>query len=152
MGVAAKKSESVVSGIYLRDCWIENVGPIQFLDLRPEFTPQGHPKPLLIVGQNGSGKTILLAHIIDALVELGKTTFQDMVSEQAPGLPQAQYLKPITRANVRSGASFGIGLLEFFGGTKTFSYVERTGTIDGPEYCKRLGDRFPACRNFSREP
>ncbi len=138
--------------MYLRDCWIENVGPIAHLELHPTFTSHGHPNPLLLVGQNGSGKTILLAHIIDALVELGKTAYQDVVSGQAPGLPQTQYFKPIADTNIRSGATFGVCLVEFSYGDKQFSYLERTGTIDGPEYCKKLENRFQACRDFSSEP
>ena len=34
----------------------------------------------------------------------------------------------------------GICLLEFSYGDKQFSYLERTGIVDGPEYCKKLGN------------
>lgn len=58
--------------IYLSDCLIENAGPIESLDLTASFNVDGTPKPLVIVGKNGTGKSILLSYIVDSLFELAK--------------------------------------------------------------------------------
>ncbi len=66
--------------MYLRECLIENVGPITSLDvsLRPDTA--GNPKPLILVGKNGTGKTIFLAYVLDALAELAKKKFSALPS------------------------------------------------------------------------
>ena len=55
--------------MYLKNIAIENVGPFEGLNFALPFHEGGNPKPLLLVGTNGSGKTILLAHIADAFHE-----------------------------------------------------------------------------------
>ncbi len=64
---------------------IENVGPIKALDVSFEVNADGTPKPIILVGKNGTGKTYFLAYIIDALVEFGKAQFQDIVPNQRIG-------------------------------------------------------------------
>ncbi|MVT30303.1 hypothetical protein GO496_26260 [Acidovorax citrulli] len=49
---------------------IYNSGPTQELDLQPQFTADGLPKPLILVGLNGAGKTNVLSTIADAILEL----------------------------------------------------------------------------------
>ncbi|MBE9241697.1 hypothetical protein [Synechocystis salina] len=58
--------------MYLRECLIENVGPITALDVSLDLDTAGNPKPLILVGKNGTGKTIFLAYILDALAELAR--------------------------------------------------------------------------------
>ncbi len=47
---------------------LENVGPISNIDIEFPKNENGDPKPLVLVGANGSGKTIFIAHLIDALM------------------------------------------------------------------------------------
>jgi ABC-type sulfate/molybdate transport systems ATPase subunit len=42
------------------ECLLENVGPLEFVDLSLPFDEDGNSKPLVLVGRNGSGKSILL--------------------------------------------------------------------------------------------
>lgn len=60
--------------MYFKEIIIENVGPID--DLKIIFNTQEKPKPLLIVGENGTGKSILLSHLVNALI-VGKQNFYD---------------------------------------------------------------------------
>ena len=53
--------------MYLRRATIINSGPIQDIELQPSFNADGHPRPVILVGAAGSGKTGLLAVIADAL-------------------------------------------------------------------------------------
>jgi predicted ATP-binding protein involved in virulence len=71
--------------MYLRECLIENIGPIAALDLSFELDPGGNPKPVILVGKNGTGKTIVLAYILDAMAELAKEHFGDIVLDQRVG-------------------------------------------------------------------
>lgn len=68
--------------MYLRECLIENVGPLEFVDLLLPFDEDGMPQPLILVGRNGSGKSILLSHVVDALIEFAKSAYQDILAGQ----------------------------------------------------------------------
>ena len=47
--------------------------------VKPPFDENGDPQPIVIVGPNGSGKTIFLSYIVDALAEFAKKAFTDIV-------------------------------------------------------------------------
>lgn len=53
--------------MYFQKIEIENTGPIEYLKLEFPFF-DGKPKPVIIVGENGTGKSILLSHLVNALV------------------------------------------------------------------------------------
>lgn len=74
-----------MSSLYLRECLMENVGPVTALDLSFELNPNGNPKPVILVGKNGMGKTIVLAYVLDALAEFAKQSFGDVVLNQRIG-------------------------------------------------------------------
>src|SRR5436190_11479072 len=85
--------------VYLKDCFIENIGPIKSIDLSLPFQPNGIPQPIVLVGGNGSGKSILLSYVVDALTELAKQAFSDIVARQGQQ-PQGGSALEIGRAHV----------------------------------------------------
>lgn len=54
--------------MYAKRIQIENYGPIDRLEIVFPFNGD-NPKPVLLVGQNGSGKSILLSHIVNGLMD-----------------------------------------------------------------------------------
>jgi predicted ATPase len=68
--------------MYFKSIELENVGPIDYLQLRFPISAEGTPKPLVIVGENGSGKTILLSHIVNTLISCKQTAYDDCEVEQ----------------------------------------------------------------------
>lgn len=42
----------------IKDC---NLGPISQVDIAPSFDINGNPRPLIIVGENGSGKSTFIS-------------------------------------------------------------------------------------------
>jgi ABC-type cobalamin/Fe3+-siderophores transport system ATPase subunit len=52
--------------MYLRSIKLKNTGPIQELNLTLPFSSD-QPKPLVIVGRNGSGKSTVISFIVNAL-------------------------------------------------------------------------------------
>ena len=124
--------------LYLRDVWLENAGPIEKLDLTLPFNQDGTPKPLVIVGGNGAGKTILLSYVADALIEMAKTAFNDVV----PGMSSISrpYLRINGGVNQNSSAEFGLGLLHFSIGERQIVSVEKSGKCDSSLYNRKLTD------------
>jgi predicted ATP-binding protein involved in virulence len=60
---------------------IDNVGPISHIDIR--FPKNGeNPKPLIIVGENGTGKSILLSHLVNSLIVGKQAVFDDVEVEK----------------------------------------------------------------------
>ena len=56
--------------MYVEKLHYINVGPIKKLDINFMQNGETIPKPIVIVGKNGSGKSILLSHIVDALTKM----------------------------------------------------------------------------------
>lgn len=53
--------------MYFKSIRIKHVGPIEELFI--EFSMSGdHPKPIIIVGENGTGKSIILSHLVNSLI------------------------------------------------------------------------------------
>jgi energy-coupling factor transporter ATP-binding protein EcfA2 len=135
--------------VYLRDCLIENVGPIEFVDLTLPFNENGTPKPVVLVGRNGSGKSILLSHIVDALIEFAKTAYHDILIGQ--GQLRTPYFKVVGSSNQRSGTDFGVALLRFSDSEIAPCYVDKSGTLDAVTYAAKMNDRFPSLTTWPVE-
>ena len=53
--------------MYAKRIQIVNYGPIDQLDITFPFEDD-IPKPIVLVGENGSGKSILLSHLVNGLI------------------------------------------------------------------------------------
>ena len=60
--------------MYSKRIQIANYGPITQLDIMLPADDDG-PKPVVLVGRNGSGKSVLLSHIVNALVAAQQRAF-----------------------------------------------------------------------------
>lgn len=68
--------------MYLKEILIENCGPIQFINRQLKFHENGNPKPLILIGQNGSGKSIFISHIVNALLSAKQSLYEDTEVEE----------------------------------------------------------------------
>lgn len=134
--------------MYLRDCLLENVGPLEFIDIALPFNGDRNPKPVVLVGRNGSGKSIFLSHVVDALIEFAKTGYQDIVVGQ---LTENSYFKVVGGTTQKAGADFGIALLRFQDGASTYCYVDKSGNLSVEEYRDKMGDRFASVASWPLE-
>lgn len=132
--------------MYLRECLIENVGPITTLDVSLNLSPEGNPKPLILVGKNGTGKTIFLAYVLDALAELAKKKFSDIAIGQQLG--HSLFFKVTSGGDIRSLSGSSLCLLEFSDGDNKFSYGEIVGQLDPQSYATKLRGRFEPLQSW----
>lgn len=68
--------------MYLKRIIIQNYGPLKNFILELPFNKDSEgkettPKPLVIVGKNGSGKTIILSHIVNSLIMAKQYVYDD---------------------------------------------------------------------------
>ena len=106
--------------MYLRKVTLENVGPIDYLYLIPEFTEEGNPKPIIIVGENGSGKSIFLSYVINGLLVAQQAIYDNTEVEQGKvyKLRSADY--------ICSGKNHSFGKVEFSDELNFFEWQLRT--------------------------
>ena len=65
--------------IYIERLIDKNVGPISDLEINFSFIDNGDPKPVVFVGENGTGKTALISNIADAFYEMAGKAFSNAI-------------------------------------------------------------------------
>ena len=98
---------------------LTNYGPIDKLDIQLPFADET-PKPAVFVGQNGSGKSILLAHVVNGLLRA-----KDIVYPATPEVEPGRVYKLKTNFYIKSGSQFSFSRVDFENGW----YVSEITTI-----------------------
>lgn len=93
--------------MYFKKIEIENAGPIDHLSIDFPTNDSGSPKPLVIVGENGTGKTILLSYLVNTLITAKQTAFDDAEVEHGKVY---KYRSP---QYIRAGAHYSYGRADF---------------------------------------
>jgi len=120
--------------VYLKNIVIKNIGPISELSVELPFKEDGTPKPLLFVGENGSGKTFLQSQIIDSLYEIGSNLFTDIRKEN-------NYYKVSGGANLKAGADKGFSLLSYENNEKQkIEYLDKVGLVTKEEILEAINN------------
>lgn len=111
--------------MYIDSINISNIGPIDKCNIRPKFDENRNPYPLVIIGENGKGKTILSSYIADAIIELAKckSTYNNVVEKTGA------YYKIIGQTNIKNGKTYGATIISFTDNNKVFSYIEKAGKV-----------------------
>jgi predicted ATP-binding protein involved in virulence len=64
--------------MYLEEMRILNYGAIEDLSYKFSFNDDGTPMPIVLVGRNGVGKTLLLSNIIHSLIEMKRQQYNEL--------------------------------------------------------------------------
>jgi len=97
--------------MYFKHITLKNVGPIEKIDYDFPFNNDGNPKPLLLVGTNGSGKSIFLSYLLNSLMAAQQVAFDDAEVEAGKvyKLRSPQYIRNSSTycyARVNFGSDF----------------------------------------------
>ena len=96
--------------MYTKRIQLRGFGPIDSLDI--EFPFEGDtPKPVVLVGQNGSGKSILLSHVVSGLLNA-----KDMVYDQTPEVEPGRAYRLKTNFYITNGREFSFSRVDFENG------------------------------------
>ena len=93
--------------MYAKRIHLVNYGPIDHLDIAFPFEGDA-PKPVLLVGMNGSGKSILLSHIVNGLVEAKAVAYPE-----SPEVEVGKVYKLRSSSYVKSGSEYYFGRVDF---------------------------------------
>ncbi|MYA55412.1 AAA family ATPase [Candidatus Poribacteria bacterium] len=132
--------------MYFHEIFLQNTGPISECHVKPPFDDAGNPLPIVIVGPNGSGKTIFLSYIVDALTEFAKQAFQDIVLPDSSG--RIPYFRVIHPRAIRSGQRFSLSLLHFKANNDNLHYCEKSGVLDAVSYSPSVKSVFTPVWNW----
>lgn len=93
--------------MYAKRVQIINYGPIEQFDI--EFPFEGDlPKPVVLVGENGTGKSILLSHVVNALIGI-----KDHVYPESPEVETGQAFKVRSTRYIKSNCEGYFGRVDF---------------------------------------
>ena len=108
--------------MYLTNIEIKNIGPIDQLNLEIQAPKGRAPLPLVFVGTNGSGKSLVLAQIVSALINAHNSTYEDSDTEKG------RLFKLMHRSYIRHGTNYSYSNLKF-----TDGIFEREIILDRPK-------------------
>ena len=122
--------------MYIKKMVYEHVGPIKNIQIDMPLNESHTPKPVIIVGENGSGKSTVLSNIVDAFYEIaGKAFGNARQHEDGSG---HQYYKAIAPIEIMAGQTHMFSYITFQHG-KEYSYVSKCGNISVANLKKKLG-------------
>ena len=113
--------------MYTKRIQLVNYGPIDHLDITFPFEGD-NPKPILLVGENGSGKSILLSHIVNGLILAKEVAFPE-APEVAPG----KVYKLRSNLYIKSGSEYYFAKVDFEQGIVVSEIMSRKNKQDYPE-------------------
>ena len=87
--------------MYLEKINIENYGSIEKLKYKMPFNEHGNPKPLVIIGKNGTGKTLLISNIVHTLIEIKRNIFNEL-----PETDNKNYYRLGSKEYIRNGKEY----------------------------------------------
>ena len=125
--------------MYLKRIHNVNVGPIKDAEIIFPFDEENNPKPVIIVGENGTGKSVLLSNIVDSFYEFASKAFSDAVKRDASGLG-SQYYKIVTGQEIHHGKDFMYSWIEYEdkdSSDKKATYLFKDGEFNLEGFCER---------------
>lgn len=93
--------------MYIKRVRIVNYGPIDRLDIELPFESD-KPKPVVLVGENGSGKSIALSHIVNGLVSA-----KDAIYPKSPEVEQNTVYKLRSGSYIKLGNDYCFSRVDF---------------------------------------
>jgi hypothetical protein len=128
---------------YLKKLRLVNVGPIEDLRIEAEFNEVDQPKPIVLVGSNGAGKSIVLSTIVDALTEFAVAAGFDDIAESYGGTGH-RFFRISGGMLTRNGASKHVssvvmGAQQPTEGEPTWRYADKTGSFTPEEWKEIVG-------------
>lgn len=119
--------------MYITKICNENTGSIERVLIRPELTETGMPKPVLIVGENGTGKSTVISNIVDSFYELANVLYTNAMYADA-NYRGRQYFKTLTPTEIKIGKKYMFSSIEYKEKNDVIFYNFIGGKLDQATY------------------
>jgi predicted ATP-binding protein involved in virulence len=87
--------------MYLEEMRIINYGAIEDLSYKFSFNDDGTPMPIVLVGRNGVGKTLLLSNIIHSLIQMKRQQYNEL-----PEVDGTKYYRVGTKEYIKTEKNY----------------------------------------------
>lgn len=114
--------------MYLENIILENAGPIDQLEFTSQFNNAENPKPVILVGENGAGKSIFLSYLVNGLMAAQQLVYSENTEVEA-----GKVFKLRSPSYIRSGAEYSFGRIGFRGGHSYFEWQLKRSRKDYEE-------------------
>ena len=121
--------------MYLKRIHSVNVGPIEDAEINFSFV-DGKPKPVVIVGENGTGKSVLLSNIVDSFYEIASLKYSNARKSDEISEGQ-QYYKVITSQEIHIGKKFMYSYLEYEHNSNPIHSIFKSGEVSFQDVQKK---------------
>ncbi|MBQ6660824.1 MAG: ATP-binding protein [Lachnospiraceae bacterium] len=130
--------------IYLESLVEKNVGPLSDVKIVFPFDNEGNPKPVIFVGENGTGKSTVLSNIVDAFFEMASKKYSNLTNDS--NVLRHPYYKIISPIEIHAGEDFMYSYVSFRN-TFNLKYCLKAGKIT-VDKIKELGYEVPQKANW----
>ena len=96
--------------MYLKNILLDGTGPIKFINIECQLTNNGIPKPVILVGPNGVGKSFAIANVLNALFHIHSNLYNN------PVVKDGQYYKIASQGQINSNSNFLATEISFYNG------------------------------------
>ena len=123
--------------MYLKSIHTVNVGPVKDVKIIFLFNGNNFPKPVIIVGENGTGKSVLLSNVVDSFHEIAGMAFDDARKPADLSIGQ-QYYKIVAGQEIHIGEKYMYSRLQYEDENvpeKFFEYLFKAGDFSVQESC-----------------
>lgn len=133
--------------MYLKSIHNVNVGPIKDAKIIFPFNEDKLPKPVVIVGENGTGKSVLLSNVVDSLHEIARSVFQDVVKKDTVST-RYQFYKAVTGQEIHIGQDYMYSYIQYEHedllsdgsvSSKLMEYLFKGGKFSSKKFCDGEG-------------
>ena len=128
--------------MYIAKIRDKNIGPLEEVSVDFPFSELGNPKPVIFVGENGSGKSTFLSNIVDAFYTLADKHFGNAM-ERSDDSDGKQYYKAISPVEIHTGQNSMYSYI-YFTDSKPIHYFFKAGKISDAWFKKQvdIGPQF----------
>ena len=134
--------------MYINSLHYKNIGPIGDLHIQFRKNEKAVPVPLIVVGKNGSGKSILLSNIVDAFFEIANKAYDNATETSDNG---HQFYKIISPDQIQIGKAYLIANIYMQQADKKFEYLFKSGSLSFDEYVQSYEGAVDSKLNWKDE-